>query len=103
MSYPQDEINCMVRRTMQGANNFGRRTSRTLVSVTNRAAQNESQLLIRPSRPRQDTLAENGDLGFSQVERHEDTVRVAHIVGERRALHEAMARIECPRWQEIIP
>src|SRR6266478_76071 len=41
--------------------------------------------------------------GFSQVERHEDTVRVEHVVRERRALHEAMAPVERLRRQKIIP
>ena len=35
--------------------------------------------------------------GFLQVERHEDTVRIEHIVGERWALHEAMAPVKRAR------
>src|SRR4030088_1599137 len=41
--------------------------------------------------------------GLLQVERHEDTVRVEHIVGEGRALHEAMVPIKCLRRPKIFP
>jgi hypothetical protein len=41
--------------------------------------------------------------GLSQVERHEDTVRVEHIIGEGRALHEPMAPIKCLRRPKIFP
>src|SRR4249920_1579952 len=41
--------------------------------------------------------------GFSQFQRHEDTIRVEHIVGERLALYETIASVERVRRLEIIP
>ena len=41
--------------------------------------------------------------GFSQFERHEDTIRAEHIVGERLALYGTMAPVERVRRLEIIP
>jgi hypothetical protein len=40
--------------------------------------------------------------GFSEFKRHEDTIRVEHIVGERLALYETMAPVERVRRLEIF-
>ena len=41
--------------------------------------------------------------GFLQVERHENTVWVEHVVGEWRTLHESMAPIKRLRRPKILP
>ena len=41
--------------------------------------------------------------GSSQFQRHEDTIRVEHIVSERLAFYETMVPVERVRRLEIIP